>query len=386
MKRTLITRGLLWLGTPLAVLGLGEFALRRAGFEYVYDEKHAILWSPEKDKAISERKVPYQFDLHELWAPRPGALLPWTNGERVNADGYRGPQLDAERPKGTLRIATLGGAGTFGVGVRWEDTYSALLARFIGEKVMPCEVLCAGVEDFSIRQSIERYVNLVRPYRPHVVILAISARISVAQAPGGLTDDEKIKRLHHYAVGDPGGGCRRGAPRLEHLANWMTDVLSGDYWIEREFQLHQKRLEQTVGALDWPGVRRVPIDDFYHSLSELMQETRQDGAHLILLSIPRSPALPELPVIDVYNRTLTEFAEREKITYLDGRNAYVQAAHDDIPKEDLFLEDLYPSECGHLQLAQALTDTIVRGINEKASRQGVVKPTPAVLDGAAVPK
>ena len=43
----------------------------------------------------------------------------------------------------------------------------------------------------------------------------------------------------------------------------------------------------------------------------------------------------------------------------------LKAIHDDIPKEDLFLQDLYPSECGHIQIAQALTDLIAAGIADR---------------------
>jgi hypothetical protein len=367
VNKQVLNRALVWGGTPLALLVAGEFALRGADFEYVCDARRAIVWTAEKDKLIESGKIPYRFDPHQLWAPRPGAVLSWTNGERINPDGYRGPQLDVERPKDTLRIATLGGAATLGVGVRWEDTYSALIARFVSERVTRCEVLCAGAEDFSIRQSVQRYANLVRPYRPHLVILAISGGVSVAQAAGGLTDAQKIQRQDTFDRGDPGGGCARDSLRVMHLAEWMHDVLDGSYWVEREFEFEQSRLESSIGSIEWPGARRVPIDDFYSSLSLLLQMTRQDGAHLIILSIPRSPALPELPVMDVYARTVTEFAQRERLIYFDGRDAYLQALRDDVKKEDLFLEDLYPSECGHLQLAEALADTIARGIASKSS-------------------
>ena len=97
-------------------------------------------------------------------------------------------ELQVERPKDTLRIATLVGAACLGVGVRWEETYSARLASFVGERVMPTEVLDAGVADYSVVQSLWRYRDLVRAYRPHVVILSVMGDQSVLQAPQGRTD------------------------------------------------------------------------------------------------------------------------------------------------------------------------------------------------------
>jgi hypothetical protein len=66
---------------------------------------------------------------------------------------------------------------------------------------------------------------------------------------------------------------------------------------------------------------------------------------------------------------VAEFAEHEKLLLLDGRNAYLEALRDDIPKEDLFQSDDHPSECGHLQLAEALAQGIVRGIQAKSTSQ-----------------
>jgi hypothetical protein len=367
-KRSFLLNALAVFVSPLLVLGAAEFTLRRSGFEHHCEREAPVLWSASHDKELASGESMYRFDPHLLWSPRPGARVPWTNGERINPDGYRGPQLNVERPKGSLRIAMLGSAAALGVGVRWEDTYSALTARFLGESTMPTEVLCAGVQDYTVRQSLERYRELVRPYRPHIVVLSISEGLSVLQAPSGLTDDQKIAQLWTSSEAACIAARTCKGLRVFDLVSWVHAAIAGDHWEERELEFQRERLEPTVGDLDWPGVRRVPIDDFYHSLSELLQETRQDGAHLILIAIPRSPTRPEMPVLDVYARTVQEFCERENVPYLDARNLYIQAMHEDIPKEDLFHDDLYPSACGHLQIATALTEVIARGISAKAGK------------------
>ena len=362
------TRACGWFGF-LVVLAAGlEVALRHADWSYTPHAVRDVRWSVAEDRRMLEGTSLYAFHPHQLWAPRPGALLPWTSGERFNADGYRGPQLNIERPTKTLRIAVLGGAAAMGKGVRHEDTFAALMGRYVSERIMPTEVMNLGVENFSARQCLERYRDLARPYRPHVVILSLRLEPSYREAPGGTSDDEKIRRSR--ALGDAGQPRTLSgfaASRVLQGLHWVDDALDGTYWEDRDFQFQLDRLSRTMGSLDWPGARRVPIDDFYHSLSLLLQETRQDGAHLILLSIPPAPGATVPPIRDAYQQTLTEFAEREKLIYLDGRSAFLDAMREDIVKEDLFTADQFPSECGHAQLAEALADIVVRGIMAKSS-------------------
>jgi hypothetical protein len=356
-----------WTFAVSGALVVAEWGMRLGGFEYTRLVQRTLQIKADIEQTGTPSPDLYRYDPHEIWSPRPGALLPWTNGERINPDGYRGPQLDVERKKGVLRIAFLGGATTLGVGVRYEDTYPALSTRLIGERAMPAECMDAGVEGFSVRQSLERYRDLVRPYRPHIVVLSITFRSCHRQATQSWTDDQRIRAARDFK-GDPSQFPDRWPKmRLLQFAHWVVDSLDGRYWSERDFEFQQLRLARGWGELDWPGVRRVPIDDFYHSLSLLLQETRQDGAHLVLISIPPGPGAYIPPVNDVYQQVVADFAEQEKLLLLDGRNAYIEAVRDDIPKEDLFLSDEHASECGHLQLAEALAESIVRGIASKSA-------------------
>lgn len=360
-----------WCVALAALFGAIEWGLRRADWSHRPGAFHDVRWSEVEDRRMLAGTSLYQFHPHQLWAPRPGALLPWTSGERFNADGYRGPQLEVERPPKTLRIAIVGGAAALGQGVRYEDTFGALLARYVSERAMPTEVMNLGVENFSARQCLERYRDLARPYRPHLVIVSLRLEPSYREALAGQTDDELIRAVR----GRPESDFRPSGPRVVQGLRWMRDMLDGSWWAERDFRFQIERLAPRSGSLDWPGVRRVPIDDFYHTISLFLQETRQDGAHLLFLVVPTAPGAHVPPIRDVYLQTLQEFAQREKVLFLDGRSTFVDSLREDIVKEDLFQADQYPSECGHAQLAEALSDLIVRGIREKSTAGGVA-PTP----------
>ncbi|MBL8857144.1 MAG: hypothetical protein JNL28_01385 [Planctomycetes bacterium] len=358
----------LTLGTVLTVgaLASGEALLRRHDWRYYRGAPHRVMWSLQRDREMARADDPYQFHAHQLWAPRPGARLVWTESERFNADGYRGPLLPVERPPRTLRLVALGGAAALGVGVANEDTFAALTARFVSARSIPCESMNLGVENFSLRQSLERYRDLARPYRPHIVVAAVSARTSYSPAPGGITDDELIEAtrpLDRVHLAHP--PSVKDGLRLVQGFHWLRDALGGPYWEDRDFQFHLRRLEPSSRSLDWPGIRRVPMNDFYGSLSLLLQETRQDGAHLVLLVLP-TPATERVPPIQrAYDRAALDFGEREQLLVLDERNPHILGLNTDLVSTDVYGADRYPTACGHEAIATALSEIIVRGISAK---------------------
>lgn len=341
------------------LLFMCEWALRAVDFEHPRGTDRHVVWSVERDAAIRRKASLYRFDPACLWSPRPGAELPWTDGARINPDGFRGPQLPIERTPGVVRIATMGGAATLGVGVRWEDTYGARLVQILGEQGVRAETLCAGAEDFTVVQGLERWRHTVRVWRPHIVILTFLGARDLTQAPGGRSDAERIELLRRDGAIRETRGLRDDL-RLLHLASWLRDMSSGVAWQERDLGYIEMRLASGAHALDWPGQRRVPYDDYIQALAALLREIREDGGVPILLSVPRSPTAPANPVADVYMSGALTVASWTKTDVLDGRNAFVRAVSDeDVPPADLFLGEMIPSECGHLSLGQALADEIV---------------------------
>lgn len=342
-----------------------EWGLRAVDFEHPRGVDRQIVWNESRDSELRAGDGLYRFDPVCLWSPRPGAEIPWTDGARINPDGFRGPQLPIERTKGVLRIAAIGGAGTLGVGVRWEDTYGARLVQILGEQGMRAEFLCAGAEDHSIVQGLERWRQVVRVWQPNIVICTLLGARDMQQAPQGRSDIRRIAEMRGSAPRGERPGLRERV-RLLHVASWLRDLASGVYWQERDLAFIERRLATHVTELDWPGQRRVPYDEYVAALSELLTEIRADKAVPILLSIPRSPGSAANPVGDVYQNGALTVAGWSDTIVLDGRNVFVRSvAEEDIPSGDLFLGDMAPSECGHLALAQALADEILSRARER---------------------
>ncbi len=350
----------------LAVLGAAcEWALRAVDFDHPRGVDRHVVWSEQRDVSLRRGDGLYRFDTTCLWSPRPGAELPWTDGARINPDGFRGPQLSIERTPGVLRIATMGGAATLGVGVRWEDTYSARLVQILGERGVRAEVLCAGAEDHTAVQGLERWRRTIRVWQPHIVICTYVGKCECLPAPMSQPDGRRLARMRIEPPREGPLGLRDEL-RLLHLASWLRDLASGVYWQERDLAFMDRRLAQGTGELARPGQRRVPYDRFVDSLTELFAEIRADKAVPILLSVPRSPGTPSSDAAEVYQAAAISIAANSGSIVLDGRNAFVRSvADEDVPASDLFLGDLVPSDCGHLALAQGLADEILARMKER---------------------
>jgi len=341
-----------------AVLSSGEWALRAVGFDHPRPLDRRVVWSESRDADLRRANGLYRFDPVCLWSPRPGAEIPWTDGARINPDGFRGPQLPLERTPDVLRIATIGGAVTLGVGVRWEDTYSARMVQILEERGMRAEVLCAGVEEHSIVQALERWRLVLRHWRPHVVICTHLGARSMVQAPQGRTDADRIAEMRITPRGDSRTSWSDSSKLLE-LASWLEDIRSGIYWQERDLAFTERRLAAGISRLEWPGQRRVPYDEYVKYLAEFLEEVRADSALPVLVSIPRSTTTVD-PVANVYAEGAITVAGWHNALVIDGNSTFAQSVADEsLSPSELFLDESSLSECGHLALAQGIVDELL---------------------------
>jgi hypothetical protein len=350
-------------GLGALFLGASELALRLAGFEHPSPGRRIVVWSTENDVELRSGTGLHVLDRHQMWKPRPGARIPWTKDERVNALGFRGPVLPLEKSKGRVRIALLGPSTTFGEGVEWSDTFGALLVRSLASLGVDAEVLNAGVMGSTLRQGLERYRRDVRPFAPDIVVSAYSGLHEHTQGALCLTDEDRIVR----GLGMPGGSGEPDAYRLRdgvrvlHALAFLSDVYFGTWWREREAAMHEARLAKTIGTFDSPGARRVSPQGMRDGLLELASSVRADGGELYVLLIPHKPGGPlDSPMMHYYQTALQIGCELAHTPVVQGRLAYFQGVTSGgIAPDELFLEDGESSGCGHELLAQALVDALL---------------------------
>jgi hypothetical protein len=347
----------------LLSVAAAELALRAAGFEYPPACEREVVLNRDEDRAMRDGTGLNQFDPDTLWSPRPGACVPWTEDERVNAAGYRGPLVEKERMPGVMRILTLGSCAAFGRGVPYEDTYSALLERRLRERGIQAEVLAGGVVGSTIQQGLERYRTMFRAYRPDLVISSFCGYSEHESAPRFECDSARIKA---WCAASDKSPCRarswsaRRNLRTVQLPIWMIAVLDGSYWNEMSIDFEDRRLQPQVLDCAAPVIRRVSPSEFIEALETLEKEVRADGGHLITASVPNNLSQArQSSVVQVYCDKLRDFCEREHLIHVNGRLVIQLAAMEGMPMSDLFDADGFLSGCAHDLLADALADEIV---------------------------
>jgi lysophospholipase L1-like esterase len=357
-SRSLPVRLALSATIALSLLAALEAALRVFGFRNPVVELPMLVWNQEEDRLMKTGDYLYQADPDCLWEPRPGALVRFGKDEaidgppeQVNAAGFRGPEVPLARTPGTLRVATLGDSSSFGLGVRFEQCFTARLVERMKESGVAVEGLAAGVEGYTVRQGIERYKKRVRPYRPDVVVAGFGCvNEHWAALDGGDAAKIAAGRRERSALA---GFARevRSELRLAHLAAWIKDRKPMETALARSEQRGRimKSLASEDGAADWPGERRVSLAAFAADLRELASEVAKDGARLVLVSMPRRiQGDQKFPVLPAYNEAVIAAAKELHLQLLDARMRFRVRGSRGAGGEELMQKDWWhPSAAGH---------------------------------------
>ncbi len=87
-----------------------------------------------------------------------------------NSLGYRGDEFEPNKEVGTIRIVTIGGSTTYGVGVNNEDTWPFQLEQELGE---PFEVINLGIPGHSSAENLIQTALLLSDLQPDLAIYHI---------------------------------------------------------------------------------------------------------------------------------------------------------------------------------------------------------------------
>ncbi|MFT4682184.1 MAG: lysophospholipase L1-like esterase [Granulosicoccus sp.] len=115
----------------------------------------------------------YMFQSHPYLV---GTLIEGANHERDsllyahNSLGYRGTEFAKTKPEGKIRIATVGGSTTYGVGVNVEDTWPYQLSEVLGSGY---EVINMGVPGYSSVENLIQTALHLSDYEPDLAVYFI---------------------------------------------------------------------------------------------------------------------------------------------------------------------------------------------------------------------
>ena len=367
--RSMSVRLSISVASTVLFFGSLELGLRIAGFEYPPEKVPVVIWNRVQDKSFRKPDNLFERAPRQLWTLRPGAPDPWEPGAEINEEGYRGPLIPRERKPGTVRIATLGDSSTFGVKLPFRQSYTAQLGEQLSALGIQVEVLNGGVVGYTVRQGIERYRRLARGYRPDFVVVAFGA-VNEHLPAIDLTDEEKIqRRRQRSATLNRGARFVRNEVRLAHLLAHVADHWGGFRRQRRHRRLQreadEQRIREDCGRSDWPGRRRVSVEEFEQGLELLREMIEADGAEMILVSMPRAPRKEErAPVLLLYNQATRDFAARHRIQLFPARARVQERLQMGDRWEDLFLDAYHPSPRGHALFAGGLAEILRRRIAE----------------------
>lgn len=96
---------------------------------------------------------------------------------RINSRGFRGPDVSTTPAPGVYRIACVGDSVTFGMGVKEEEAWPAVLARDMApppgfDRV---EVINEGVPGYNLRQDLTVLAEKTLLFSPNVIVLGVVA-------------------------------------------------------------------------------------------------------------------------------------------------------------------------------------------------------------------
>lgn len=350
-----------------AFFASAELVLRLIDFRLPPPVAPLVIWNPEEDRRLAQGEDLHEPATRQLWRPRAGAVVPWgeAEGERINAAGYRGPELAREKTPGVLRIATFGDSSTFGMGVEWRETYSARLVEELAAAGVRAEVVDAGVIGFTIEQGLERYQELVRELRPDVVTLAFGA-VNEHFPTKDLEDREKIaENARRAAERRPVIDWVRERLRVAHFVAYLQERRAG---VDREKLAQelmrqrgeQRKLAASMGQVDWPGKRRVSLARFEENLARFAELARADGVRsVVLISMPRHPEREaSAPVLVEYNAIVERVGARLGLPVLDARGRIAAELAAGAAWEVLFVDHYHPSARGHALIARGLAPLV----------------------------
>ncbi len=279
-----------------AALVVAEQVLRAVGYDYlpmtvnVRRTTDARLYHVFADEN-------FVYDPEAIWRPRAGFGV-------FNAQGFRGPELAVEKPKGQARIFALGDSNTLGwageEGAHWPGELGAILAA----ERPGTAVVNAGVWGYSSYQGLQR-LALVLEHDPDLVLISFGGNDAhrVARSDREFASTSAAmralqQRLIRYRLGQlvVSTADRLGAPaRSEPTPRVALD----DY---------RANLEQMVGRVRAAGAEAVLLTRPYEG--ELLDETwwKNFGADYNLATVEVAEALGA-PVVDLYSF----FKSRERL-------------------------------------------------------------------------
>lgn len=351
---------------------VGEIALR-------------IAWGGYYEKFDPDRPLG-EYDFHPERGLMPGRNVEqfdWNREfqiwKRHNSMGFRGPEITLEKPAGTTRLLVLGDSMTYGTGVEYEETYSAVL-----DSLDPSlQVIDTGVPGYHGGHELLLLEEWIEALRPDVVMVAYfwndlwgAYGVGGERERGGFAHFELQNGdlVHHPAdpptLENPSFDhlLRRHERRARrygglltaesHLYRFLSDRMKILGYAIRDWRGEQTEVE-TGGELDAQGEERA-WQLSYALLRRQREIALAHGAKFVILAVPDQVQVePDVKVLAVppvlwrIQDHLHRFADAEGIALIDPLERMREIRRRD-GEPQYFRIDRHWNRVGHRHMAEVL--------------------------------
>ena len=264
---------------------------------------------------------------------------------RTNSLGMRGPELEP-RAENEQRLFTMGDSSVFGIGVPEKHVFSSVAARELARRWgVPVSVAIGAAPGYDSYRSLQTLLKFGARVQPTWVVIANLW----SDLYGSYSPQVRIKR--RAMLRGPLAGLslyrliRRGLPGLRPIqVKWLASSGPG-------------------GALDDDRDTSQSLGTYRDNLSRMLVETRKLNARVLFLILPAPMDVSG----DAYNwgpvkrfrAVLREMAAEHNAPLVDGPAVFKKAG----AGLAWFLDNIHPSQEGHVLLGRALADAMSRAWN-----------------------
>jgi lysophospholipase L1-like esterase len=294
----------------------------------------------------------------------------------TNSKGLRNDRdFPYAKPAGTLRVLSLGDSQTQGYEVRQEDTFSAVLERYLTSHRIRAEVLNAGVSGFSTAEELAYLENEGYRYHPDVVVLAFYANDFEDNLKAGLFDVQQgklVARSHEHIPGVRIQNIIYGIPGVTWLSenSYFYSLLFNNVWEFFKAALLERAIRHAAA-----GESPAPRDDREYAVSttsgvsehEMMLAQRliermqrfcsEHGIRLIVVDIPRDKG--PYRIAESVPASLEEALSAEQIEVVSS--TALLGGFDGVAEMHVPHGDNHISEFTHTMIGAELGRRIVQG-------------------------
>jgi len=295
-------------------------------------------------------------DDHLFWRMPPGGAVD-IKGRIVhtNSHGLRDDEFPVAKPRGEIRILSLGESGTFGEGVEMSETYTEILEARLAATYPDhtFQAINAGLPSYTSFQGMTYLRREGLRFWPDLVMVYFSGNDYL---PSYFVDDAIPPTAGQPLRYGRGFTDRQVYERRFLIPGWSTLRRSALVRILAPLLLSTERRLRPAGRVD-PTTKlpvRVPDDDRRYTLGSIVDAARTAGATVLLLLPPYGNWEERDPILLEISKTLDIPLLDLKQVRLD----YDDAHFGDNENSTFFADPMHPSALGHRVCADAIFEFI----------------------------